>query len=214
MGVDTETVDFRIPDPRSDIDDGEYLLSRNFTYLARNVGNVRNTNDVFKSAKKKPDWDFKAEFANLNSTVSRWLEELPAEMQIHYPSDGSLPWLPSHFLGNMHCYYHLSVIMLHRPQLMNSSSFAAGGSWKQHMATCYSSAKNICRIQEALHQTFDIVGLTCMQRGMVTILTIEAVDAKFNWKIGVNFTIYCILTCTMLHLVRYFDPPTTVFPSA
>jgi hypothetical protein len=37
-------------------------------------------------------------------------------------------------------------------------------------------------LQEGLLQSFGMTGLLCMQR-------------------GINFTIYCVLTCTVLHLV-------------
>ena len=161
-----DTVDNTIHDVRSpDQDESEYQISRNFTYMVRTVRNVRTLNDVYVKIRKTKDWGSNPHLLNLNGSFSKWVEELPPDMQIHYPPDGSPPWLPSTFVGNMHCYYHLSVVLLHRPQLMKSSSFAAGGSWKQHMSICYQSAKYLCRIQEALLQTYDIDGLICMQRG-------------------------------------------------
>ena len=166
MGVDTETVDVSVKDTPPEALDPEDLVSRNFTFLIRIARNIRILNDIYVKIRKQKDWGSNPRFVNLNPMFAKWAEELPVDMQIHYPPDGSPPWLPSHFVGNMHCYFHLSIIMLHRPQLMNSSSFAAGGSWKQHMALCYSSAKNMCRLQEALWQTHGQNGFICMQRGM------------------------------------------------
>jgi hypothetical protein len=39
-----------------------------------------------------------------------------------------------------------------------SQSFAAGGEWKIHMSLCYSSAKSLCRLQEATLQRFGLSG--------------------------------------------------------
>ncbi|MCJ1242822.1 hypothetical protein MMC30_000017 [Trapelia coarctata] len=187
LGVDTDTVDNRILETPPGANDDEYQISRNFTYMVRTVRNVRVLNDVYVKIRKQKDWGSNPHLLNLNGSFPKFLQDLPPDMQIHYPSDGSPPWLPSTFIGNMHCYYLLSNILLHRPQLMKSTSFAAGGSWKQHMTLCYDSAKKLCRIQEALLQTYRIEGLICMQR-------------------GINFAIYCILSCTMLHLVAITSP--------
>lgn len=54
------------------------------------------------------------------------------------------------------------------------------------MEVCYESSKKICRLQEAIFHTFGLSGLLCMQR-------------------GINFVIYTVLTCTMIHLVRLLD---------
>lgn len=50
------------------------------------------------------------------------------------------------------------------------------------MEVCYDSAKKMCRLQEAVFHAFGLSGLLCMQR-------------------GINFVIYSVLTCTMIHLV-------------
>ena len=52
------------------------------------------------------------------------------------------------------------------------------------MMTCYSAAKTMCKLQEAILKTYGMPGLLCMLRGM-------------------SFTIYAVLTCTMLHLVSF-----------
>ena len=167
--------------------------------MVRTIRNVRILSDTYVRIRKQKDWGSDPRFANLNPSFSKWIEDLPSDMQIHYPPDGSPPWLQSHFVANMHCYYHLSIILLHRPQLMNSSSFAAGGSWKQHMAICYDSAKRLCRIQEALYQTYDLEGLISMQRGMCYLC--QRMHTLLTSFLGINFAIYCVLTCTMIHLV-------------
>lgn len=73
-----------------------------------------------------------------------------------------------------------------RPQI-HAISDPYDGMWKQHMLTCYSAAKHLCKLQEAVLKTYGLPGLLCMIR-------------------GISFTIYAILTCTMLHLVAITCP--------
>ena len=184
MDVDLETVDFSIERPSPTIEASDYQVSRQFTYLARNVKNVRNMSDLYTRIKKQKDWASDPTFINLNPTVLKWLDDLPSDLRVTFPEGDAPPWLPNHFVGNMHAYYHLNIIMLHRPQLMSAHSFSTGGAWKQQMTLCYNSAKAICRLQAAVLQTFGLSGLLCMQR-------------------GINFVIYSVLTCTMIHLVSH-----------
>ncbi|KFY43231.1 hypothetical protein V494_02060 [Pseudogymnoascus sp. VKM F-4513 (FW-928)] len=51
----------------------------------------------------------------------------------------------------------------------------------------YTNAKLLCRLQEAVIDTFGMSGLLCMIR-------------------GVNYVVYSILTCTVLHLVALTSP--------
>jgi hypothetical protein len=53
------------------------------------------------------------------------------------------------------------------------------------MLVCYNAAKMLCRLQEAVVGSFGLLGLQCMQR-------------------GINFTIYAVLACIVLHLVRIY----------
>jgi hypothetical protein len=52
------------------------------------------------------------------------------------------------------------------------------------MVVSYNAAKMLCRLQEAVVGSFGLNGLQCMQR-------------------GINFTIYAVLGCIVLHLVGY-----------
>lgn len=185
MGIDPDSVDLNTVRPVPGIDGSDFQVSRQFTYLVRKIWNVRQMHDLKGKVKEAPtkNWVNDPKFTSLGATLVNWLSELPRDLQITFPDDGTPPWLPSHFIGNMHSYYHLTIVMLHRPQLMQSSSYA-DGSWKRHMATCYDSSKKMCRLQEGLLQQHGIDGLLCMQR-------------------GINFVIYAVLTCTMIHLVRY-----------
>jgi hypothetical protein len=178
-----DSVDLSVQRPTPGVDDAEFHVTRNFTYFTRVVRNVRRMNNVYAQIKKKKDWGLDPDFVQLNPSFETWMSDLPADLQITFPPDGSPPWLPSHFIGNLHSYYYLSIIMLHRPQLTFLESSGPDGAWKHHMLICYSSAKLLCRLQEAVMQSFGITGLLSMQR-------------------GINFTIYCVLTCTVLHLVR------------
>lgn len=181
--VNPETVDFTIQRQLPRTDPSDHEVSRQYTYFTRMVKTVRTLNGIYGKVKKQKDWGSNPQFTNLNPMVQEWLEDLPNDLQVNFPEDGTPPWLPNHFVGNMHAYHHLIVIMLHRPQLMSPQSFSAGGSWKKHMTLSYASAKAMCQLQESVLQSFGLAGLQCMLR-------------------GINFVIYAVLTCTMIHLVR------------
>lgn len=176
-------MDFSVPRPLPGGDDAEYHVTRNFTYLARIVRNISRMNTVYARVKRKKDWGIDPEFVQLNPSLTAWLSDLPADLSVTFPPDGSPPWLPSHFIGNLHSYYYLSVILLHRPQLTFLDPNSGDGQWKSHMVLCHSSAKLLCRLQESMLQSYGLSGLQCMQR-------------------GISFTIYAILSCIILHIVR------------
>jgi hypothetical protein len=163
------------------LDPFEIDCCRRYSYFARNSYHIRVIADAYHKVKRQKDWGGSPLLAEKNPLFTEWLRTLPPDLQVNYPEDGSSPWLPSHFVGNMHSHCHLGLIMLHRPQLL-ASRFTPSGEWKTHMSLCYSSAKSLCRLQEAILDRFGLAGLLYMQR-------------------GINFTVYTILTCTMLHLV-------------
>jgi hypothetical protein len=192
FGVSLETVDFEIPRSSSGMDPSEFQISCQFTQYVRIVKNVQQTTVMHGKLKKKTnDWALDPNFVAHNANFPVWLRELPDNMQIAYPPDGSAPWIPSHYIANMHCYHHLAVIMHLRPQL-NAVSDTYDGIWKQHMVACYSAAKNLCKLQEAVMKTYGLPGLLCMVRGL-------------------SFTVYSVLTCTMLHLVSITMLKATIF---
>ncbi|KAI9802183.1 MAG: hypothetical protein M1825_002903 [Sarcosagium campestre] len=189
FAVDPSTVDLSVSDSFLGLDDSELQVSRNWIYMSRIIRNVRRMNDTYANLKKErlKDWGNDPRFVQLTPSFDTWLKDLPPDLHVSYPDDGALPWLPSHFVGNLNSYYELSLIMLHRPQLAASDSFAVDGKWKHHMYVCYTSAKKLCRLQEAILAQYGLPGLFCMQR-------------------GINFTIYAILTCSVLHLVAITSP--------
>lgn len=193
--VDIETVDISPEPPCSNVDSFEATSSRQFAYFVRNARNIRTIVDTYHELRKTKDWGGHPRFVANNQAFDRWLDELPQDLQLALPSDGSPPWMQSHFIGNMHSHYQLGRIMLQRPQLMASKSFAADSTWKQHMTSCYTSAKTLCRLQEAILGQFGLNGLLCMQR-------------------GINFTIYAVLTCIMLHLVAITSPDPDLYSDA
>lgn len=164
------------------IDPTDYEVSRQYTYFTRIIHAVRSLNKIYYEVKKQENWGSDPQFTNMNPIVKKWLDDLPRDLQINFPDNGAAPWIPSHFIGNLHTYYHLAVIILHRPQLMKSNTFTPGGDWKQHMTLSYGSAKAMCRLQESILVSHGLSGLQCMLR-------------------GINFVIYAVLTCTMIHLV-------------
>ncbi|KAI9806902.1 MAG: hypothetical protein M1833_002560 [Piccolia ochrophora] len=189
FSVDPDTVDFVVPYSVIGLNDSDLRVSRNWTYMARIISNVRRMNDTYAILKKEnvKDWGNDPRFVEIMPTFDTWYAELPDDLKITYPEDGSLLWIPSHYVGNLNSYYELCIIMSRRPQLAASASFAMDGDWRGQMMFCYAAAKRLCRLQEAILAQYGLSGLFCMQR-------------------GVNFTIYAILTCTVLHLVALTSP--------
>lgn len=173
------------------LDEAEFQVSRQFTYMLRVAKNVKETNFLWQTLKKsKKIWGLDPAFVAHNQVFVDLMRDLPRDMQIQLPPDDSPPWLPSHYVAQVHCWHYLSVIMHHRPQI-HFLADAGDPDWKAHMLLCYSSAKAMCRVQEAIIHKWGIEALSCMQR-------------------GISFTIYCVLTCTMLHLVGVFFLDTTL----
>lgn len=181
--VEPDTVDFSLPFPAADVDAFEHQTSRQSTFMAQAVKNIKISNQLWQTMRKfKKDWALDPEFVRHNEDLPNWLKNLPADFQLHFAEDGSPPWLGGqHFVAYLHCYHHLVVIMHHRPQLQALLEKRDPG-WKNQLDICLDSAVQMCRIQEALWRDFRFHGLQFMIR-------------------GVNFTIYCVLTCMMLHLV-------------
>lgn len=187
MAVDIESVDFNVPKPIPGGDDAEYLISRNFTYFARNVRNIAKITCIYVRLKNKKDWGIDPEFQQMDHAFSQFLAEIPADLTVTFPPDGSAPWLPSPFLGNIHSYYYLTLILFHRPQLSFFDPTTQEAQWKHHMMICYNSARALCRLQEAIINSFGVMGLQCMQRGF-------------------SLAVYAGLSCIVLHLVAIVSP--------
>lgn len=182
LGVDLDTVDIRPRPENYEVNKFEAQITRQHAYWTSNVKNIRHFIDAYHKIKKEKDWGINPKFVGVNPIFTQWLEGLPPDLRISFPADNSPPFIPSHFVANMHIHYYLGIVMLHRPQLLACKNFATESQWKLHLDLCYSSSKYICRLQEAVLQEYDLSGLQCMQR-------------------GINFTIYAVLTCTMIHLV-------------
>jgi hypothetical protein len=183
-GVDLETVEVSPTPPHSNMDEYEKIVSRQFTYFVRNARNIRGMTETFHKLKRKnKDWAKDPKFMAYNEDFRKWPDEIPPDLKISMPLDAS-QLLPSHFLANMHCHYHLGIVMLYKPQLNASKDFVNDDNWKMMFSLCYKSAKQVCLYQEAMIKQFDVMGLACMLRGL-------------------SFPIYAILSCAMVHLVRY-----------
>lgn len=183
FSVDVDTVQVDLPFSSNDVDAFEHQSSRRSTFMAQAVRNIKITNNLWQKIRRvKKDWALDTAFVRHNEDLPNWLRNLPADFQIQYPDDGSPPWLGgNHFVADLHCYHHLVVIMHHRPQLQALLE-QGNPDFRTQLDICLVSAVLMCRVQEALYRDFGFHGLQFMIR-------------------GVNFTIYCVLTCTMLHLV-------------
>lgn len=182
LAIAPDTVHTEPPQLTAGMDETEYNTTRNFTYLAQIVKNVRKMSKVYLKLRKKRDWGSDQLFQQLQANFDTFLENLPLDLNITLPPDGSTPWLPSAFVANMHSYHWLIQVLFHRPILSALDPNGSDGQWKQHMMICYSAAKNLCRLQEAIIDTFGLNGLQSMQRGF-------------------SFTVYAGLSCIVLHLV-------------
>nr|POE49409.1 cutinase transcription factor 1 alpha [Quercus suber] len=191
FAVELDTIEAGIPVPSAEVDAFDQATSRRFTYMAQTFRNVKVSNNLWQKLRKvKDDWALDPAFARQNDRLPAWLKGLPQDFQLHYPDDGGPPFLGNdHFVAYVHIYHHLVVIMHHRPQLHTLLEKRDQGFGKQ-LDVLLNSAMLMCRLQEALIRDFGMHGLQFMLR-------------------GINFTIYCVLTCTMLHLVS----PTPSFPS-
>ncbi|KAG5973559.1 hypothetical protein E4U55_000414 [Claviceps digitariae] len=187
LTVNHESVDFGVPHPIQGGDDNEYYVSRNFTYLARIVRNIKKMSTVYTKLRRTKDWAVNPEFQQIEQNISVYFSELPADMVITYPADGSPPYLPSSFVGNLHSYFNLLQILYHRPVLSFLDPTAHEAQWKRRMLICYNAAKALCRLQEALLKQYGLVDLQSMQRGF-------------------SFALYAGLSCVVIHLVAIVSP--------
>ncbi|KAF2772102.1 hypothetical protein EJ03DRAFT_213114 [Teratosphaeria nubilosa] len=188
FAVDIDTLDFAEPTPSLEVDAFELSTSRRFTYLAQCFRNIKVTNNLWQGLKKiKDDWALDPAFVRHNEDLFVWVRGLPPDIQITYPGDGGAPYIGGdHFVTYIHVYHHLVVIMHYRPQLQAMLE-KRDPNFKDPLEVCLKSAAYMCRLQEALVRDFGLHGLQFMQR-------------------GINFSIYCVLTCMMLHLAAITSP--------
>ena len=98
MGVDPATLDVSTKPPAADVDEFESLISRQFAYFIRNGCNTRRVADIAYKIKRKKGWALDEELVAYNSAFLRWPNELPQDLDIEFPPDGSPPMLSSHFV--------------------------------------------------------------------------------------------------------------------
>ena len=98
MGVDPATLDVSTKPPAADVDEFEGLISRQYAYFVRNGYNTRLVADIAYKIKRKKGWALDEELVAYNSAFLRWPNELPQDLDIEFPADGSPPTLSSHFV--------------------------------------------------------------------------------------------------------------------
>jgi hypothetical protein len=189
MSCNPDCVDLSVPARTADLDDDEVAIHRDFVYFVYLVKNIRRMNDVHAKLKQTPNWRHDPEFLDCGPSLENWSYHIPPSLHIEVPMDLSIPMPPlhSHFSANLQTYYNLAKIMLNRPALSFVKNFTPGGEWKEHLNICYTSAKAIVRLSEAVWEHYGMLGVKSMMR-------------------GVNFTIYAVLTCTMIHMVSWNYP--------
>jgi hypothetical protein len=184
FAVEPETVDFNLPAPSREIDAMEHQICRKTVFLAQAVRNIKQTNVIWQNMRRhKKYWALDPIFVRQNDVISSWANGLPPDMQVQFTDDDSPPYIGGdHFVAYLHIYHRLIIIIQHRPQLQTLLEQRDQG-FKEHMDICNEAAIQMCCLQEALYGDFGIHGLQFMSRGM-------------------GFTIYCILTCMLMHLVK------------
>ncbi|KAH0608934.1 uncharacterized protein H6S33_001162 [Morchella sextelata] len=189
MQINPESIDLTTPLGSPDLDENEVTIYRNFIYFVWLIKNIRRMNDVHAKLKATPNWRNDPQFLDSGPSLDTWAYELPPNLHVVVVTDLSHPGpqIDSHFTGNLQIYYHLARIMLHRPALAFGKTFSLGGEWKTHMMICTNAAKSMLRLEETVFEQYGMLGLQCMLR-------------------GVNFTIYALLTCAMIHLIAATCP--------
>ncbi|RSL85068.1 hypothetical protein CEP52_016258 [Fusarium oligoseptatum] len=185
--VSIDSVDLSPPRIIPGCDDSEYRVSRNFTCFAQVVRIIATKSKVYEKLRRHKECGTDPKFQQLGQSLKTWLAELPAELAVSIPQDGSPPRILSPFVGNMHAHYHLAVILFHRPILSFLDPNAPDGQWKRQMMICYRSANALCRLQETTLNTFGLAGLQCMQRGF-------------------SFSLYSGLSCIVIQLAAIVSP--------
>ncbi|KAF3929818.1 hypothetical protein AA313_de0204428 [Arthrobotrys entomopaga] len=189
MASDPATIDIPASFTVFDMTEKELTIHMNFSYFVELIKLIRRINDVFARLKTSSNWAGDPEFLQCGPSFDTWLYTLPAHLQIDVPLDPHMPMEPllSHYAGNLLIYGYLARIMFHRPALAFARNFTATGQWRMHLRSCYDSSRKACRLTEAVMDQYGIRGLQCMLR-------------------GINFTIYAMLTCTMVNLVAATCP--------
>jgi hypothetical protein len=182
-GIQSDTVSQELPQAIPGIDLAEYHISRQYTLFVRMITNVRKTINAYKTMHKHGEqYAVDLRYLELDMLYPHWLGDLPADLQIEIPSNPHDRWMRGAFLGNIHCYHYLSIIMHHRPTIHHIMNNVRNDSWKPYMIKCLDAAKKVCRIQESMLNTLGMASSIAMLR-------------------GISFAIYCLLTCAMLQLV-------------
>ncbi|KAK6336454.1 hypothetical protein TWF696_002007 [Orbilia brochopaga] len=176
-----------------DMSERELEIHVHFAYFVELLKLIRGMSDIFarlfSQAASSSSWAGTPEFLACGPKFDAWLRNLPPKLQIEVPLDPDIPMprVESHFAGNLVIYGHLAKIMFHRPALAFARNFTATGQWKFHLKASYDSSRTCVRLTEAVLEQYSIRGLKCMLR-------------------GINFTIYVMLTCTMVNLVAATCP--------
>ena len=188
MSVPPESVDLGDPERLvKHSTDSDRLVSRQFACLVRLVWNIRRGNTVYQTHILDAGWGTNPDYLRLEPSMTRFITQLPPDLKCELPADGSKPNLASAFVGNLHSYYYLSLILFHRGVLGFLDPSRHQAQWNYHMEICYRSAKALCRLQEAIIDGFGLIGLQSMQRGF-------------------SFTVYACLSCILIHLVAVLSP--------
>jgi hypothetical protein len=185
FNVSDASVDLNEPRIMAGIDAQEHSISHQFVQLAKNIHSIRETILVYRHLKRK-DSSYAAHpnYTILDRKFDSWFAELPADLQIRIPENEYDAWEYSSFLGNLHSYHYLSIIMHYRPQFHYWVTQPTNDAWKRPLLICLEAAKKMCRIHESMLGTVGLIGFESMLRGM-------------------SYTIYAVLTCTSLQLVSH-----------
>ncbi|KAI9728010.1 MAG: hypothetical protein M1828_005415 [Chrysothrix sp. TS-e1954] len=172
--VRLDTVNFEPPMASQHLSDPEFKISQDQTQMIHIIKNIRITVDLYASLKNQKGGETSLTgFIGHNRDFDSFIAALPQHLQITYPSDGSPPSLPFHYVANLHVYSLLAIVMHHRPQLEGPGANTMGEVWRSQMIKCHNAAVRICLLQEAILGKYGM-------NGFLSMVAITSPDPELN----------------------------------
>lgn len=162
----------------------EIRLQNDFVYMAMLVRILRRCSNVHKFVGLKFPFAAEPQRPILSDALLQWRANLPDHLKFHPALDKKLP---SHFVGNLHLTYCLTVCLLHRSWIVSVGEYGATGEWRVHLRVCNDAARQATILFEMVLDQFGPAGIKCMIRGY-------------------NLSLYGAIIMAMLHAISLTCP--------
>ena len=159
-------------------------ISRNFNYFSSIVRIVTKVTKLYAQLGGPEEGSVVSELQLLGKFVDTWFAGLPPDMRIDFPWSGLPPFVPPHFVGKMHAYYHLARILVSQQIWKSLDRNDSEEQWNHHVIESYRSAKALYQLQDGTFTNFGRAGICCL-------------------KMGLSSFLYAGLYCFDIYLVRY-----------